>query len=171
MLKQHIILEIKNKLAIKHLLLSTYDLLKEELKKVESPNIMQTEKFVDNDLLIKIRNVFFILGDKDKFNELDCEIYGYHEYQSPPLYRNIVIYQEKTENSSVPNGRYSFIEREYYEKVEEFVSLLPIIRIYEKEKDESTRKYVQLHIYQIVLNNAHRHILSLFEDYFDMEID
>lgn len=167
MTDNNFLLDLKTKLEVKLLVLSIYDELLEEIKRLDTTAYTHSEEPVDNEILIKLRNAFFILGDKQKFNELNCELYGYHEFDQTPEYRNITVYQEKLENDSVPNGKYSLHAHEHYEKIDEYVCHLPLIKIYEKSKDDHIRKYVQKYIYQTVLNNSNHYFLTVFEAYFE----
>lgn len=165
--KNNCLLKVNENLDVKLLFLSTYDELSEELKRLETVAYAHSEDPINTEVLIKIRNVFFIIGNREKFKEINAEIYGYHESDIMPEYRNIKIYQEQSENSSVPDGRYSLHHKEHYVKIEEYTCHLPLLKIYEKSKDEHIRKEIQKDIYQNVLNTSHDYLWYIMEEYFN----
>lgn len=167
MIKNNCLLDINNNLDVKLLLLSVYDDIAEEIKRMDTIAYAHTELPVDPELLIKVRNIFFVIGNREKFKELNSEIYGYHESDTLPEYRQISVYQEQSEHSSVPDGRHSLHHKENYVKIEDYACHLPLIKIYEKAKDEHTRKEIQREIYQNVLNSSHDYLWYIMEEYFN----
>jgi hypothetical protein len=159
-------LNINENLEVKLLVLSVYDDIAEEIKRMDSIAYTHTETPVYPELLIKMRNVFFVIGNREKFKELNSEIYGYHESDTLPEYRHIAVYQEQSEHSSVPDGRKSLHQKEHYIKIEDYPCRVPIIKIYEKEKDDHTRKEIQREIYQNVLNSSQDYLWYIMEEYF-----
>lgn len=161
------LLKINENLEVKLLLLSVYDEIEEEIKRLDTQAYAHSELLVDINIIIKARNLFFVIGHKDRFKDLNSEIYGYHESDILPEYRKISIYQEQSENSSVPNGRHSLHPKEHYVKIEDYTCHIPILKIYEKSKDDHSRKEIQKNIYQNVLNTSRDYLWYLMEEYFD----
>ena len=111
---------VKNaNLEVKLLVLSVYDNITEEIKRMETVAYTHSEEPIDVELLVKVRNVFFVVGVRDKFKELNYEIYGYHESDILQVYRNIAVYQEQSEHSSVPDGKHSLHPKENFVKIQE----------------------------------------------------
>jgi len=168
--KSNCLLKINESLEVKMLLLSVYDDISEEIKRLDTHAYLHSEMLVDVTIIVKARNVFFVIGHKERFKSLNSEIYGYHESDTLPEYRKISIYQEQSENSSVPDGRHSLHPREHYVKIEDYACHLPILKIYEKSKDDHSRKEIQKAIYQNVLNSSRDYLWYIMEEYFDDEI-
>lgn len=171
MINNHSLLDIDANLKVKLLVLAVYDEVSEEIKRMDTLGYLHSENPVNTDLLINLRNVFFVIGNRDKFKELNSEIYGYHESHILPEYRHIAVYQEQSEHATVPDGRHSLHPKENYVKIQEFTCHLPIGKIYEKSKEEHSRKEVQKEIYHNVLSSAHDYLWYIMEEYFGKEVD
>ena len=169
MIKNNGVFTINANLEVKLLVLSVYDNITEEIKRMETVAYTHSEEPIDVELLVKVRNVFFVVGVRDKFKELNSEIYGYHESDILPVYRNIAVYQEQSEHSSVPDGKHSLHPKENFVKIQEYTCHLALHKIYEKSKDEHVRKEVQKDIYHNVLNSARDYLWYIMEEYFNEE--